>query len=68
MKVALEPGETKVATFSLNMRALAYFDEQQNAWVAEKGAFEILIGASSDDIRGQAQFKLNETWREPVIQ
>ncbi len=66
VKVALEPGETKVATFSLNMRALAYFDVQQNAWVAEKGTFDVLIGASSDDIRSQATFTLSETWTEPV--
>ncbi len=66
VKVALEPKETKVATFSLNMRALAYFDDQQNAWVAEKGEFEVLVGASSDDIRAKASFTLSETWTEPV--
>ena len=66
VKVALEPGETKVATFNLNMRALAYFDEQQNAWVAEKGAFDVLIGASSDDIQATATFTLSETWTERV--
>ncbi len=66
VKVALEPGETKAATFSLNMRALAYFDEEQNAWVAEKGIFEVLIGASSDDIRGKASFTLRETWTEQI--
>ena len=66
VKVALEPGETKVATLHLNMRALAYFDEEQNAWVAEKGEFEVLIGASSADIRGKATFTLSETWTEAV--
>ena len=63
-KVALEPGETKTAEFSLNMRSLAYFDEAQNAWVAEAGAFEVLIGASSDDIRTSATLTLSETWTE----
>ncbi len=66
VKVALEPGETKVATLHLNMRALAFFDEAQNAWVAEAGEFEVLIGASSADIRGSATFRLSETWTEPV--
>ena len=65
-KLTLEPGETKIATFSLNMRALAYFDEQQNAWVAEAGEFEVLVGASSDDVRSRATFTLSETWTEPV--
>ncbi len=66
VKMALEPGETKVAELNLNMRSLAYFDEQQDAWVAEAGAFEVLVGASSDDIRGRATFTLSETWTEPV--
>ena len=65
-KVALEPGETKVATLHLNMRALAYFDEGQNAWVAEKGEFELLVGASSADIRSKATFTLSEMWTEAV--
>ena len=63
-KVALGPGEIKTAEFSLNMRSLAYFDEAQNAWVAEAGAFEVLIGASSDDIRTSATLTLSETWTE----
>ncbi len=66
VKVALEPGETKTAEFSLNMRALAYFDEQQNAWVAEAGEFRVLIGASSDDIRSHVKLTLSETWTERV--
>ena len=65
-KVALEPGETKTAEFSLNMRSLAYFDEAQNVWVAEKGEFEILIGASSADVRGKATLTLSETWTGSV--
>lgn len=60
VKVALEPGETKIAELSLNMRALAYFDEQQNAWIAEAGVFEVLVGASSADTRGRATFRLSE--------
>lgn len=68
VKVALEPGETKVATFGLNMRALAYFDEEQNAWIAEKGTFEALIGTSSDDIRSKTSFALSETWTEQIRQ
>jgi beta-glucosidase len=66
VKVALEPGETKVAELSLNMRALAFFDEAQNAWVAEAGVFEVLIGASSADIRGRATFSLDKTWVGPI--
>ena len=66
VKVALEPGETKVAELSLNMRALAFFSEAQNAWVAEVGTFEVLVGSSSEDIRGRSTFSLAETWVEPI--
>lgn len=66
VKVTLAPGETKVAELSLNMRALAFFDEVQNAWVAEAGDFEVLVGASSVGIRGHSSFTLAVTWREAV--
>ena len=55
-KVALQPGEEKTVTFELNERALAYFDPDQKAWVAEPGEFEVLIGSSSRDIRVKAKF------------
>ena len=57
-KVALQPGEEKTVTFELNERALAYFDPDQKAWVAEPGEFEVLIGSSSRDIRVKAKFTL----------
>jgi beta-glucosidase len=57
-KVALLPGEEKTIGFELNERALAYYDPDQRAWVAEPGEFEVLIGPSSRDIRLKAKFAL----------
>lgn len=51
VKVDLQPGETKTVSFSLDFRCFAFFDPYQNKWVAEPGEFEILVGASSQDIR-----------------
>jgi beta-glucosidase len=65
-KVALEPGETRTVTLALGMRALAFFDIARAAWVAEPGTFEVLVGASSQDIRARASFRLEAEWREPV--
>jgi beta-glucosidase len=64
-KVHLEPGETKTVTLTLDRHALAYYDDKLHAWVAESGEFEVLIGASSRDIRGRAAFSLKESasWR-----
>lgn len=50
-KVALEPGESKTITFTLQKRAWAYYDVEAKGWYTEEGEFRILIGASSQDIR-----------------
>jgi beta-glucosidase len=50
-KVALEPGETKTVTLELDQRAFAYYHPVYKDWVVESGVFDILVGASSVDIR-----------------
>ncbi|MBA4379352.1 MAG: glycosyl hydrolase, partial [Anaerolinea sp.] len=55
-KVALQPGETREVAFTLDRQALAYYDPARKAWVAEAGTFEVLVGASSGDIRLRASF------------
>ncbi len=51
VKVELQPGEEKEVTIELNRRAFAFYDVIQRDWVVEAGDFEILVGASSRDIR-----------------
>jgi hypothetical protein len=62
-KVALEPGESKIVTLSLNRESLGYFDDKAHSWIAEPGEFELLIGSSSQDIRDTATFKLTSEAR-----
>lgn len=62
-KVALEPGETKTVTLPLGRDAFAYYDDSTHEWVAEAGQFEVLVGASSQDIRATSKFELTETAR-----
>jgi len=50
-KVALEPGEAKTVALTLDRRAFAYYHTGLKDWHVEAGAFEILVGASSHDIR-----------------
>ncbi|MFH0952702.1 MAG: glycoside hydrolase family 3 C-terminal domain-containing protein [Verrucomicrobiota bacterium] len=50
-KVSLKPGEKKPVTFELGRSALAFYDPARKGWVVEPGAFEILVGSSSRDIR-----------------
>jgi beta-glucosidase len=50
-KVFLEADETRHITISLDKYAVGYYDETVPGWIAEEGAFKVLIGASSADIR-----------------
>jgi Fibronectin type III-like domain len=50
-KVFLQPGETKNATLTLDKYSVGYYDTEIPAWIAEEGVFNVLIGASSADIR-----------------
>ncbi len=53
-KVEMKPGETKTVSFTLTPADLAFYDPDCKAWVTEPGAFEILVGSSSRDIRAKA--------------
>lgn len=55
-KVMLQPGESKRITLKLDRRAFSYYDIKRKDWVIEPGTFEILVGASSEDIRLRGTF------------
>lgn len=50
-KVELQPGETQTVSVPLDCRSFAYYHPEYKRWVTEDGDFDILIGASSADIR-----------------
>jgi beta-glucosidase len=50
-RVPLEAGETKTVTFHLVEQDLEYYDDTVSAWVVEPGPIDVLVGASSLDIR-----------------
>lgn len=56
-KIALNPGEEQEVSFTVGKEALQYFDDRQQAWVAEPGKFTVYIGSSSADIRSKATFE-----------
>jgi beta-glucosidase len=58
-KVELQPGEETEVTLTLDKRAFAYYDVPSRDWVVEAGDFEILVGASSRDIRLTASLSLD---------
>ena len=50
-KVLLKPGETRTVTLTLGPRAFAYYAPEAKAWRVARGRYQLLVGASSRDIR-----------------
>lgn len=65
-KVFLEPGETKTFTMELNKRSFAWYNTELHDWFAASGDYEILVGASSRDIRLTETLHLNSSQRLPM--
>ena len=64
-KVELEPGQEKIVEFELAKRAFAYYNTEIDDWYVESGDYEILVGASSRDIRLKETVKVKSTVEIP---
>lgn len=60
-KVFLEPGEEKTVELELSKRSFAYYNVNISDWHVESGEYEILVGASSKDIRLKTSLKIKST-------
>ena len=58
-KISLKAGESKRVSVTLNDRAFAYYSVPLKKWYVENGEFEILVGASSQDIRLKTSVEIN---------
>ncbi len=58
VKVYLEPGEEKKVSVELDDRAFAFWNTATDGWCVESGEYNILVGASSRDIRLEAAVKM----------
>jgi beta-glucosidase len=67
VKLELKPGETKTASVRLESRAFAYYHPGYQRWITEDGQFDILIGASSRDIRFSQTVSLQSTQVLPSL-
>lgn len=54
-KIQLEAGQEKEVKFTLNKRDFAYYEPLIHDWYVETGKFTILVGASSRDIKSEAE-------------
>ena len=64
-KVFLKPGEEATVSMKLTKRAFAWYHPQWKDWYAQTGAYEILVGASSRDIRLRAAVTIESTDNPP---
>ena len=60
----LHPGASETVKVALDHISLGYFDDHtdRNKWVAEKGAFKVYIGPSSEEVSAELEFELTETY------
>jgi beta-glucosidase len=66
-KVELQPGETKTVSITLDFRAFTFWHPGHKQWVTEDGEFDLLIGASSADIRERVTVTLQSTLDLPSL-
>jgi beta-glucosidase len=57
-KVFLQPCQSNRVTVELDQRSFAYYDVNSAKWTAATGKYNILVGASSPDIRLTGQYRL----------
>ena len=65
-KVQLAPSETKTVTMELDKRSFAWYNTELHDWYAASGKYEILIGASSRDIRLSETIELSSSQVIPM--
>jgi beta-glucosidase len=65
-KVALAPGEEREVRFELGGRDFAVYDSRAGAWTVNGGEYDLLVGASSRDIRARASVTLEATAARPA--
>jgi beta-glucosidase len=60
-KLELQPGESRDVQFVLSARDFSYFSTRHDRWLAESGDYQLLVGASSRDIRLRQPVTLQST-------
>ena len=66
VKVELRPGEEKTVQMELDKRSFAWYNTQIQDWYAATGEYEILVAASSQDIRLTKSVKVISTTELPI--
>lgn len=62
----LKPGESEVVTVNIDPYSLASFNESSSSWETAVGTYQVKFGASCEDIRAKASFKMSKPQSWPV--
>jgi beta-glucosidase len=65
-RISLNPGEKKTVSFSLPVEQLSFWDTNKRAFVVNPGAFDVMVGSSSDDIRDKGTFTVTTAGQWPA--
>lgn len=65
----LQPGESQTISMSFRAADLAFFDTASSSWIVDAGIYDVLVGASSRDIRAtlQAEVEASTTPANDVL-
>ena len=63
---ALKPGESQTLTMKVDNYGIASFNEAASAWEAPAGTYKVAFGASVEDIKATADYKLGKAQTWPV--
>jgi beta-glucosidase len=62
----LAPGESETLTMKVSAYEMASFNEATSSWETADGTYEVLFGASVEDIRATASFRFGKAQAWPV--
>ena len=62
----LKPGESQTLTMKVDNYGIASFNEATSAWEAPAGTYKVAFGASVEDIKATADYKLGKAQAWPV--
>jgi beta-glucosidase len=62
-RITLEPGQSKQVALTLLAQNLSFYDVKSHGFIVEPDAFDIMIGSSSQDIRGKALLEVTSDKR-----
>ncbi|MFG1763051.1 glycoside hydrolase family 3 C-terminal domain-containing protein [Micromonospora parva] len=57
-QVRLAPGQTRTVTLRLPAADLAHWDVTRSRWVVESSIYDLMVGASAEDIRARAAVRV----------